>query len=73
MEECKALVVDWQSKYYELKDEFDNYMERNSKYSVQNRRIMHRLASNFEQHILQHHLSFAAYLIEQAEQDEGLI
>jgi hypothetical protein len=32
-----------------------------------------RVAENYEQHILQHHSSFATYLIEQAEHELNLI
>jgi hypothetical protein len=67
------LVIDWQSKYLKLKDEFDAFKDIYWTRIEHYEKSLKRVAENYEQHILQHHSSFATYLIEQAEHELNLI
>lgn len=71
--ECKELIIDWQSKYLKLKDEFDALKDIYWTRIEQYEKSLKRVAENYEQHILQHHSSFATFLIEQAENELKLI
>lgn len=71
--ESTALVINWQERYFKLKDEYEKFQDDANKDIRQEREILRKLADNFQQHILQHHSDFSRYLIEQAESELGLI
>ncbi len=64
--EIKALVIDWQARYYKHEREFAEYKKRMAEDARRDRELLHQLAVNYEEHIHQHHGSIASYLIEQA-------